>query len=207
MKVRTVDGKTNAVITISKLTSVDEFRVLVEHKLGVKPAKQRFFYRGKQLEDGYRMFDYDIRLNDVVQLMIKPDSEILASPSKVSTAAATVDELNECASAKCELKREECSSKYYKLGDLVDVRHMSYGAWFEGRIVGIVKSECDKTGTQIEKGTKVEEQDRDSDGVVHNSVESRREEGLCSSQAGEQLEDEGLVYQIAMEKNEDEPHF
>ncbi|GFG31103.1 hypothetical protein Cfor_04602 [Coptotermes formosanus] len=206
VKVRTVDGKTNAVITISKLTSVEEFRVLVERKLGVKTTKQRFFYRGKQLEDGYRMFDYDIRLNDVVQLMIKPDSEIPASPSKVSAAVATVDEHNECGSAKCELKQEECSSKYYKVGDLVDVRNVSYGAWFEGRIVGIVKGECDKTGIQIENGTKVEQgSGGNSDGIVHNSAESRKEGSLSNSQVGEQLEDNGLVYQIALEEYEDDP--
>lgn len=206
VKVRTVDGKTTTVVTISKLTRVEDFRILVENKLGIETTKQRFFYRGKQLEDGYRLFDYDIKLNDVVQLMIRSDSETPVSPTKVSAAVATVDESNECGSAKCELKQEECVSKYYRVGDLVDARNVLNGAWFEGRIVRIVKSECDKMGTQIESGTKDDERpNRDSDHVMHSSAESSKEASPSGSQAGEDLEGDDLIYHVALEMYEGDP--
>jgi E3 ubiquitin-protein ligase UHRF1 len=200
VKVRTVDGKTTTVATTSILKRVEDFRRLVENKLGIETTKQRFFYRGKQLEDGYRLLDYDIKLNDVVHLMIRPDSETPVSPTKVSAAVATVDESNACGSAKCELKQEECVSKYYRVGDFVDVRNVLNGAWFEGRIVRIVKSECDKIGTHIESGTKDDERpNRDSDRVMHSSAESSKEASASGSQAGEHLEGDDLIYHVALE--------
>jgi E3 ubiquitin-protein ligase UHRF1 len=208
VKVRTVDGKTNTVITISKLTSVEEFRVLVERKLAIERGKQRFFYRGKQLEDGYRMFDYDVRLNDVIQLMIKPDCETPLSPSKAKVAAAIESKHTGVGSGKSELKLTECSSKYYKVGDFVDARIVSYGAWFEGKIVRLVKSESDKIHAQIENGTRIKGPDVDSDDI-HSSTESKKEqdEGSRSSisHIGEELEDDGLVYLVTLEEYEDDP--
>merc|ERR1712106_612761 len=71
VKVRSMDGSQTAVLTISKLTSVSDFRRMVEEKLKVAPERQRLFYRGKQMEDGHSMFDYNININDVIQLMVK----------------------------------------------------------------------------------------------------------------------------------------
>jgi E3 ubiquitin-protein ligase UHRF1 len=140
VRVRIVDGETNTVIAIWKLTSVEEFRVLVERKLAIERGKQRFFYRGKQLEDGYRTFDYDVRLNYVIRLMIKPDCETPLSPSKAS-AAAIIGEHTGAGFGKSELKLTEFSSKYYEVGDLIHVRIVSNGA---GKIVGLVKMELAK---------------------------------------------------------------
>jgi E3 ubiquitin-protein ligase UHRF1 len=142
VKVRTVDGKTNLTVTISKLTSVKDFRAVIERKLGIKREKQRFFYRGKQLEDDYKMFDYDIRLNDVIQLMVKPDPEIFSLPSTTPVETAT-------GGRNQKTKEKLNSSKFYKVGDLVDVRKVS-GAWFEGRIVDILKRDG-KSGTETVK--------------------------------------------------------
>lgn len=49
VKVRTMDGSQTAVVTISKLTSVEDFRSMVEEKLKVAADRQRLFYRGKQV--------------------------------------------------------------------------------------------------------------------------------------------------------------
>ena len=56
VKVRTMDGSQTAVITISKLTSVEDFRNLIQEQLKVVPDRQRLFYRGKQV--GYAFIHY-----------------------------------------------------------------------------------------------------------------------------------------------------
>jgi hypothetical protein len=175
VKVRTVDGKTDTVITISKLTSVEDFRVLVEHKLAIERGKQRLFYRGKQLEDGYRIFDYDVQLNDVIQLMIKSVFETPLSSSKANVTAAVVGEPSRVGSGKSELN----VSKYYKVGDFVDVRIVSYDAWFESKIVGLLTSESGKIHSQMENGSRVKGPNGDSD--IHSSSVSKMEQDEGSS--------------------------
>ena len=49
VKVRTMDGKSSATVTISKMTTVEEFRKLVHEELDVPPESQRLFFRGKQV--------------------------------------------------------------------------------------------------------------------------------------------------------------
>jgi hypothetical protein len=87
------------------------------------------------------MFDYDIRLNDVIQLMVKPDPEILSVPS--TTAARTSDLVTPDKRSGGGIQKNDeklsCFSKFYKVGDLIDVRKISSGAWFEGKIVNIMK--------------------------------------------------------------------
>lgn len=49
-----MDGSQTVVLTISKLTSIQDFRAMVEEKLNVAKERQRLFYRGKQvLSDGH----------------------------------------------------------------------------------------------------------------------------------------------------------
>lgn len=49
VKVKTMDGTQTAVLTISKLTSIDDFRGMVEEKMNITKDRQRLFYRGKQV--------------------------------------------------------------------------------------------------------------------------------------------------------------
>lgn len=49
VKVRSMDGTQTAVLNISKITAVEEFRLLVQDKFNVPPERQRLFYRGKQV--------------------------------------------------------------------------------------------------------------------------------------------------------------
>ncbi|MPC71402.1 E3 ubiquitin-protein ligase UHRF1 [Portunus trituberculatus] len=48
VKVKSMDGTQTAVLTISKLTTIDDFRGMVEEKLKIAKDRQRLFYRGKQ---------------------------------------------------------------------------------------------------------------------------------------------------------------
>lgn len=72
INVRTMDGKKSARIDgLSKITKVEALRLLVRDQFDVETALQRLFYRGKQLEDGYTLFDYDVGLNDTIQLLAR----------------------------------------------------------------------------------------------------------------------------------------
>lgn len=69
--------------------------------------------------------DYDIQLNDVIQLMIKPAVNDGASTSKASDENLEGNELIDVESA------------YYKVGDAVDIQDSMYGAWFEYILIEI----------------------------------------------------------------------
>lgn len=67
-----MDGKeTHTVNSLSRLTKVQELRKKIEEVFHVEPQLQRLFYRGKQMEDGHTLFDYDVRLNDTIQLLVR----------------------------------------------------------------------------------------------------------------------------------------
>lgn len=42
-------SKKECIITLSKTTSIEELRRLIEEEVGVKPEVQRLFYRGKEV--------------------------------------------------------------------------------------------------------------------------------------------------------------
>lgn len=113
IQIKTADCSQTKRVEVSKLTSVEDLKLLVQHVLDVRPERQRLFFRGKQveetvfifremflsrlllcihdlkftsqqLEEGSRVIDYNINLNDVVMLMIKPDLAALPDSSNVS---------------------------------------------------------------------------------------------------------------------------
>lgn len=209
VKVRTVDGKTNVTVTISKITSVREFKDVVEQKFGIKREKQRLFYRGKQLEDEYKMFDYDIKLNDVIQVMVKPDPETLSLPSTTTAETAGLMTADKSSGGGVQESKEKlsCSSKYYKVGDLVDVRKISSGAWFEGKIVGIVKrdecgSETVKWATLPERACSGNLEVVNADGKIPDIEVIKNTDNRNMI---ENTEDGGILYQVVFEENEDDP--
>lgn len=110
---------------------------------------QRLFFRGKQLENGYKLYDYSINLNDVIQLMVKvkldnidnkdknnKDNEDSNNKSKNNKVKENTEvEVND------EPNLEEAESLYYKTGDAVDCLDQVHGAWFEAIIKNIFKQE------------------------------------------------------------------
>jgi len=44
-----MDGKDSVILTVSKMSLIDEVRRLVKDKLNVEPECQRLFFRGKQV--------------------------------------------------------------------------------------------------------------------------------------------------------------
>ena len=69
-----MDGrKTIRLDNLSKLTKIEELRNMLIQHFEADPERQRLFYRGKQLEDGHSLFDYDVGLNDLIQILIRSE--------------------------------------------------------------------------------------------------------------------------------------
>ncbi|KOC67234.1 E3 ubiquitin-protein ligase UHRF1 [Habropoda laboriosa] len=144
VKVRTMDGKQEAIITISKLTEVEDFKHEVEKELQIKVDLQRLFFRGKQLENGYKLYDYNVNLNDVIQLMVRvqaDDVENNATSSSNFTTNSSNSEKDSIDNSNEEEELIEAESLYYKIGDAVDCLDQTYGAWFEAIILKIFKND------------------------------------------------------------------
>ncbi|XP_046411675.1 E3 ubiquitin-protein ligase UHRF1-like [Neodiprion virginianus] len=138
VQVRSINGERNVVLNISKLTTVDEFKAMVAKEMLVQPEYQRLFYRGKQLENGYKLFDYNVNLNDVIQLMVKAVAD--ESSEEKSTDSYSENE-NTDDKEEIEDNAVEAESRYYKVGDSIDCMDLVYGAWFEANITQILKRE------------------------------------------------------------------
>ncbi|NXE27179.1 UHRF2 ligase, partial [Ardeotis kori] len=156
IQVRTIDGtETQTIDDLSRLTKIECLREKIQETFRVSPDRQRLFYRGKQLEDGHTLFDYNVGLNDIVQLLIRSESE-------APTTASVTDqdgEVNSCAVSNCKNKikkpnngspsQPSTSSRsflidpgigLYKINELVDARDVSIGAWFEAHIENVTRA-------------------------------------------------------------------
>ncbi|XP_066501974.1 E3 ubiquitin-protein ligase UHRF2-like [Hoplias malabaricus] len=82
IQVRTIDGKeTRTVDDLSRLTKIESLRLKIQEIFHVSPEQQRLFYRGKQMEDGQTLFDYNVGLNDIIQLLIRSQADPPDSPT------------------------------------------------------------------------------------------------------------------------------
>ena len=104
---------------------------------------QRLFFRGKQLENEQTLFDYSINVNDVIQLMIRQplaetqsnnmpiterlsytaisNKNIMLVVRLVKEALDNVEKEEEEEEVVKKVVVEEASSKYFLVGDAVDV--------------------------------------------------------------------------------------
>ncbi|CAB1324615.1 unnamed protein product, partial [Coregonus sp. 'balchen'] len=164
IQVRTMDGKeTHRIDSLSKLTKVDELRLKISELFKVEPERQRLFYRGKQMEDIHTIFDYNVGLNDIVQLLVRqaaPPAAVLKSKDK---EAELSDSDSGCGSAQSESDKSSTHWEtevqaagtsaqadtpdlvdpgfgFYKINEFVDARDLNMGAWFEAQIVNITKT-------------------------------------------------------------------
>ncbi|EDO40465.1 predicted protein, partial [Nematostella vectensis] len=159
IQVRTFDGKQEQQINnLSKQTKIEDLKERIAEAFLVDTTQERLFFRGKQLEDGHTLFDYNVGLNEIVQLMIKAppptndnnnnddrksnneESEALVNGS-VENGHSSMDEdsvENNSSKDKSVIK------SIYKKGEFIDAKDPSMGAWFEAEIVDIsLKDESD----------------------------------------------------------------
>uniref|UniRef100_A0A8C2IDN6 E3 ubiquitin-protein ligase UHRF n=1 Tax=Cyprinus carpio TaxID=7962 RepID=A0A8C2IDN6_CYPCA len=136
IQIRTIDGKeTRTVEDLSRLTKIESLRVKIRDIFNVKPEQQRLFYRGKQMEDGQTLFDYNVGLNDIVQLLIRSQTDPPDSPSLNNgegVACAVAPPTTPSTSSRTLLI--DPGIGLFKVNELVDCRDVSIGAWFEGVI-------------------------------------------------------------------------
>uniref|UniRef100_A0AAV2KWP5 E3 ubiquitin-protein ligase UHRF n=1 Tax=Knipowitschia caucasica TaxID=637954 RepID=A0AAV2KWP5_KNICA len=201
-----MDGKnTHRVDSLSKLTKVDELRVKIMELFDVEPERQRLFYRGKQMEDGHTIFDYNVGLNDIVQLMVRqmaPPAEVVkdkeaelsdsdsgcGSTQSESDKNSTQGEEVPAASTSAEAAAPELVDPgfgHYKINEFVDARDLNMGAWFEAQVVNVTKAE--KTEGEME--TQPEEI------IYHVKYEDYPENGVVKMAAKEIRPRARTVYQ------------
>uniref|UniRef100_A0AAQ5Y2E6 E3 ubiquitin-protein ligase UHRF n=1 Tax=Amphiprion ocellaris TaxID=80972 RepID=A0AAQ5Y2E6_AMPOC len=152
IQVRTMDGKeTHRVDSLSKLTKVDELRVKIAELFKVEPERQRLFYRGKQMEDGHTIFDYNVGLNDIVQLLVRQKMSPLSdsdsgcgSTQSESDKSSTHGEVEgQTAGTSAQTNVPELIDPgfgFYKINELVDARDLNMGAWFEAQVINVTKT-------------------------------------------------------------------
>ncbi|XP_018419560.1 PREDICTED: E3 ubiquitin-protein ligase UHRF2 [Nanorana parkeri] len=164
IQVRTIDGtETRTIDDLSRLTKIESLRLKIEESFNVTPDRQRLFYRGKQLEDGHSLFDYNVGLNDIVQLLIRSQSEGTSnSKKKEGESKAQLNSTNKHKSRVSTSVQPSTSARsflidagigIYKINELVDVRDVTIGAWFEASVENVTRaSKGQKNGKAHGKG-------------------------------------------------------
>lgn len=122
----------------------------------VKTDLQRLFFGGKQLEDCYTIYDYNIKLNDVIQLLKRitdieneptTSSKIVEKQKKTSKSKLQKKLVEEQVIKEQPLKKqvtpkkveENAESLYYKVNDAIDCLDKEHSVWFEATIQKILK--------------------------------------------------------------------
>ncbi|XP_043481565.1 E3 ubiquitin-protein ligase UHRF1-like [Leptopilina heterotoma] len=134
IRIRTVDGKKEQILTVSKLTFIEDLKNEIKKVLDIEPDLQRLFHRGKQLENGYKLFDYNVNLNDVILLNVKINIDDVTAKK---TALSEADEKNDSVVIP-EETIVDAESLYYRVGDAIDCVDQACGAWYEATIQRII---------------------------------------------------------------------
>uniref|UniRef100_A0A671YE70 E3 ubiquitin-protein ligase UHRF n=1 Tax=Sparus aurata TaxID=8175 RepID=A0A671YE70_SPAAU len=158
IQVRTIDGKeTRTVEDLSRLTKIESLRLKIQDIFNVTPQQQRLFYRGKQMEDGQTLFDYNVGLNDIVQLLIRsqtdaPDSPTTKDSSGVACSSAPPPDASSdghnspappspaAMETSTNMDNDSSGVTTSTINELVDCRDVSIGAWFEACIENVTRA-------------------------------------------------------------------
>lgn len=135
VRIRTVDGKKEKILTVSKLTFIEDLKNEIKKALGIEPELQRLFHRGKQLENGYKLFDYNVNVNDVILLNIRIKIDDVGTKK---SATSDTEKKNDSFDIS-EEAIEDTESLFYKVGDTIDCVDQACGAWYEAIIQRIFK--------------------------------------------------------------------
>ncbi|CAG9812763.1 unnamed protein product [Phaedon cochleariae] len=127
-------GTDYTIINISKMASINKLKEMIEEELAIKAEVQKLLHKGKELVNDHRVVDYNIKLDDIIQLMITtPKTDVEDDKKKVDIKITK---------PKKE-QYKEAQSKFYKVGDLIDVLLVDNGAWYEAYVHKILKTSDD----------------------------------------------------------------
>ncbi|XP_077520786.1 E3 ubiquitin-protein ligase UHRF1-like [Amblyomma americanum] len=211
VQVRTMDGSKSVRINgLSKITKVEDLRIRVRDEFDVETALQRLFYRGKQLEDGYTLFDYDVGLNDIIQLLVR-----VAPVQSTATASASCSTSSEKPEEQSSPAESAVDSQYYKVGDVVDALDLKHGAWFEAKVVKITKAgetcstytnplSCNGIVNGHAKVNSAATSGSDKTGESEPSPAGSEADEPCASLETPAVTDDGLLYHVQYDDYEDE---
>uniref|UniRef100_A0A8C8G9K3 E3 ubiquitin-protein ligase UHRF n=1 Tax=Oncorhynchus tshawytscha TaxID=74940 RepID=A0A8C8G9K3_ONCTS len=151
IQIRTIDGKeTRTIEDLSRLTKIEYLRLKIKDIFNVNPQQQRLFYRGKQMEDGHTLYDYNVGLNDIVQLLIRsqagdaPDSPLVPSTALPPTSSNTTAGATDGESSVISTAKLFHFFLISQINELVDCRDISIGAWFEACIDKVARTPKEK---------------------------------------------------------------
>ncbi|MBN3319977.1 UHRF1 ligase, partial [Atractosteus spatula] len=231
IQVRTMDGKvTHRIDSLSKLTKVDELRLRIANVFNVEPERQRLFYRGKQMEDGHTIFDYNVGLNDIVQLLVRQnlppgtpkekEAELSDSDSGCGSAQSESDKSSNHGENAVEGESQPGTSAqpdlidpgfgFYKINEFVDARDLNMGAWFEAQIVNVTKEDRSSSERENKSDSKTTEEET----VYHVRYEDYPENGVVKLSSKDVRPRARTVYQwhqlevgmvVMVNYNPDEP--
>ncbi|KPJ15503.1 E3 ubiquitin-protein ligase UHRF1 [Papilio machaon] len=224
VRIRTFGKPDSVVVVESKLTKIEKFRRIISEKFDIEPKSQRLFYGGKLLEDGYTFHDYNIKLNDVIQLMIKVQP---VDSTETETQKVNHEQNNKTKSNSKVYQDTE--SDLYLIGDLVDVKDKEQGTWLEGKIVKIVYDpETLSTNVNHEtrtngdtEGNSVKEDDHNEASQIQNDKntkvtktsitkffsprsKTKKQNGHKSSEPNELKSDRSILYKIQLDDDEED---
>ncbi|GIY30486.1 e3 ubiquitin-protein ligase UHRF1, partial [Caerostris darwini] len=127
IQIRSMDGKISSRIDgLSKLTKIEDLRELLVDKFNAPVNRQRLFFRGKQLEDGHTLFDYNVNVNDLVQILVKQIGSETKNTSLPKQCSEEVSKENKGEPLK-NVSESHCDSKYFNIGDLVGAIDLVHG--------------------------------------------------------------------------------
>uniref|UniRef100_A0AAY4DSJ9 E3 ubiquitin-protein ligase UHRF n=1 Tax=Denticeps clupeoides TaxID=299321 RepID=A0AAY4DSJ9_9TELE len=137
IQVRTIDGKeTRTIEDLSRLTKIESLRLKIQEIFNVNPEQQRLFYRGKQMEDGQTLFDYNVGLNDIIHNNNSSSSNNSSSNNRPKSCSPSVDN-QPSTSTRSFLIDPGIGLYKVRINELVDCRDVSIGAWFEGSLENV----------------------------------------------------------------------
>uniref|UniRef100_A0A8B9K6V8 E3 ubiquitin-protein ligase UHRF n=1 Tax=Astyanax mexicanus TaxID=7994 RepID=A0A8B9K6V8_ASTMX len=207
IQVRTIDGKeTRTVEDLSRLTKIETLRLKIQDIFHVSPEQQRLFYRGKQMEDGQTLFDYNVGLNDIVQLLVRSQADPPDSPASNNNGEAV------SSSPPLDTRPSTSSSPglladpgigVFKINELVDCRDISIGAWFEGTIERVtpgtkkqnIKTETAPTAGKVGRPSKRTNGKLESEPCLNSDIE----EPSTSQKDSTENSKDGVTYHIKYE--------
>uniref|UniRef100_A0A8C7W9G1 E3 ubiquitin-protein ligase UHRF n=1 Tax=Oncorhynchus mykiss TaxID=8022 RepID=A0A8C7W9G1_ONCMY len=166
IQIRTIDGKeTRTIEDLSRLTKIEYLRLKIKDIFNVNPQQQRLFYRGKQMEDGHTLYDYNVGLNDIVQLLIRSQA------GDSSTPPALLEKLDNQPSTSTRPFLIDAGIGVFKINELVDCRDISIGAWFEAcidKVARTPKGQNSKAPTAGKVGQNSTATDKEKEDVTYH---------------------------------------